>query len=168
MKTRDIALGALCIALIVLATAFIKIPTGIAGGYIHVGDSMIFLSIMLMPSLLGVFVGGIGSALADFVAGYASFAPLTFVAKSLMGLAFYLIIRRSRKNFKLRLLAFIVASVIMIASYFVGEVIMFDSFEGPLYEIPFNAVQAVGSIIVFEVVYNVLNRTNIFSRITGE
>lgn len=167
MKTIDIALSALFIALIVMATTFVHIPTGVQG-YIHIGDSMIFLAIMMMPSYRGVVVGGLGSALADIYSGYVSFAPLTFIVKLLMGLVFFMIVSKNRQSFKLRILAFVAASVIMIAGYFFGEAVMFGSIASGIPEIPMNAIQAVGSAIVFEVVYKVLVRTGTIGKIAGE
>lgn len=56
-------------ALVIVATAFIKIPT--LNGYIHLGDGIILVA----GALLGPFAfipSAVGSALADYISGYLS------------------------------------------------------------------------------------------------
>ena len=43
-KVKKICLTGLMAALITVCTAFIKIPTGINSGYLHFGDSMIYIA----------------------------------------------------------------------------------------------------------------------------
>lgn len=161
MKTKDLSLSALFIALIIIATAFIHVPSGIANGYIHIGDSMIFLALMFMPNFRGVFVGGLGSMLSDFVAGYVAFAPLTFVVKLLMGLVFFLVVKSKPENRVQRLIAFVLAGIVLVGGYFIGEYFMYDSLAIPAAEIIPNTIQVIGSAIVFEIVYNIIKRTGI-------
>ena len=52
---KKITLTAMFAALVAVMTAFIKVPTGINEGYLHFGDSMIYLAGCLlgpMPRLL--------------------------------------------------------------------------------------------------------------------
>ena len=161
MKTKELSLNALFIALIVIATAFIHVPSGLSNGYIHVGDSMIFLALMFLPSYKGVFVGGLGSMLSDLVAGYAYFAPLTFVVQLLMGLVFFLIVKQEPHHFPSRLIACICAGTVMVIGYCIGEYFMYSSWGIALSAIVPNMIQVVGSTLIFELVYNVIKRQNI-------
>ncbi|MDD3027736.1 MAG: ECF transporter S component [Erysipelotrichaceae bacterium] len=165
MKTKDLSLSALFIALIIIATAFIHVPSGLANGYIHFGDSMIFLAIMFIPNYRGVFVGGLGSMLSDVVAGYAFFAPLTFVVKMLMGLVFFLVIRKNPENRMQRITGFVFAGIVLVSGYFIGEYFMYNSVAIPLTEVLGNTVQVIGSVVIFEIVYNILKRTGIKEKI---
>ena len=165
MTTKELSLSAMFTALIIVATAFIHVPSGLAGGYIHFGDSMIFLALMFIPNYRGVFVGGLGSMLSDIVAGYASFAPLTFVVKLLMGLVFFLAIRKNPENLMQRLIGFVLAGIVLVGGYYVGEMIMYSSTSIPLTEVFGNTIQIIGSAITFEIVYNILKRTGIKEKI---
>ena len=68
-----------------VATYSIKIPVPFTQGYIHGGDSMIFLAAMLFGWKIGALAGGIGSSLADLLGGYAHWALPTLLIKSVMG-----------------------------------------------------------------------------------
>ena len=84
-------LTALCAALIAIFTAFIKIPTGINEGYVHLGDSLIYLSASLLPMPNALIAAAIGGALADILAGVSVWAPFTAIIKALNVIPFALI-----------------------------------------------------------------------------
>lgn len=64
-NTRKYVLTGLMTALVLCLTFFIKIPVPYTSGYIHLGDSMIYLSVMILGPVYGAFASGIGSMLAD-------------------------------------------------------------------------------------------------------
>ncbi len=86
-KVRKLVLAGLMTALVYIATALLpRIPIPFTqGGYIHLGDSMIFVAAILLGWKYGAFVGGVGSALADLLSGYAIWAFPTLIIKALMG-----------------------------------------------------------------------------------
>lgn len=86
----------LMMALITLATSFIKIPT--TNGYIHLGDGFIFLSAIILGPFYGAFAAGVGSMLADILGGYAQWALPTLLIKSAMAMLMGLIIRQKTKK----------------------------------------------------------------------
>ena len=57
----------------------IEIPT--VGGYVHLGDCMVFLSVVVLGKKRGAFSSAIGMALVDITSGYYVWAPFTFVIK---------------------------------------------------------------------------------------
>ncbi|MGH2436917.1 MAG: ECF transporter S component, partial [bacterium] len=86
MRTRELTVLALLIALTTAATMVIRIPVPATQGYLNLGDSMVYVSALLFGPLAGLVAGGIGSALADWLGGYAQFALYTLVIKGLEGL----------------------------------------------------------------------------------
>ena len=52
-------------------------------GYIHLGDTLVYLCGILLGPLTGGISAAIGSTLADLFSGYAVYAPVTFVIKFL-------------------------------------------------------------------------------------
>ncbi len=76
---------ALMTALVFVATFTIKVPVPFTNGYIHPGDSMVFLAGLLLGPFYGAFAAGIGSALADLIAGYTFWMIPTLLIKGLMG-----------------------------------------------------------------------------------
>ena len=53
-------------------------------GYVHLGDTMVFLGVLMLGKRRGAAAAGLGSALADVLGGFAFWAPWTLVIKSLM------------------------------------------------------------------------------------
>jgi uncharacterized membrane protein len=86
----------LMMALVTLATSFIKIPT--TNGYIHLGDGFIFLSAIVLGPFYGAFAAGAGSMFADVLGGYAQWALPTLLIKSAMAMLMGLIIRHKTKK----------------------------------------------------------------------
>lgn len=146
MKIKKIVLAALFAALTCVATFIIRIPSFI-GGYINLGDCMVLMCGWILGPI-GFFSAGIGSALADLSAGYALYAPVTFIIKGLMALVAALIHKGLSKKsvLKANALGGIVAEIIMIVGYFVFELIIYD-FGGAVANILANAIQGVVGII---------------------
>lgn len=86
MDLRTFVRIAMLTALAAMLTIFPQIPTG-TGGYVHFGDSVIYLAAIFMGPLPGAAVGAVGHALADVLTGYGVFALPTFLIKGLMGFA---------------------------------------------------------------------------------
>ncbi|NLU52102.1 MAG: ECF transporter S component [Clostridiaceae bacterium] len=98
-NTRKYVLTGLMTALVFVLTYIIKIPVPYTSGYIHLGDSMIYISVMVLGPAFGAFASGIGSMLADIAGGYLHYAVPTLVIKSLMALVMGLFLsERSRKT----------------------------------------------------------------------
>jgi len=87
MDIRKISIGAIFAALtfvVTYLTGFIRTP--LPGGYLNVGDAVIFLAGILYGPLIGFIAGSIGSSLADLLYGSLNFAPGTFIIKGIEGL----------------------------------------------------------------------------------
>lgn len=98
-STKKYVLTGLMTALVFVLTFIIKIPIPFTSGYIHLGDSMIYISVMVLGPFYGALASGIGSMLSDIIGGYAHYALPTFVIKSLMALIMGLILSgRTKKS----------------------------------------------------------------------
>ncbi len=98
--TEKLTLTGLMTAAVTVATIAIIIPVPNPGGYIHAGDSMVFLAVLVLGWKYGAFAAGIGSALADIVSGYAQWAPATLVIKMIMAALMGLAIEKAMKSMK--------------------------------------------------------------------
>lgn len=140
----QISLMAVMAALVAIGTLVVQIPNAM-GGYFNVGDVMIFVSALTFNPLVGGVAGGLGSAIADMLLGYAFFAPFTLVIKGLEGSIAGLV--RNKKNVYRDILAVVIAGTEMITGYFVVEFFLWG-IGGALAEIPTNIAQiAVGGLI---------------------
>ncbi|ACJ17096.1 hypothetical membrane protein, conserved [Thermococcus onnurineus NA1] len=140
------AISAMMAAVVGVTTAFVTITIPATGGYLNFGDTMVMFTAMVFGPVIGVFAGGVGSALGDVIAGYPGWAPITLVVKGLEGLAVGYLARRS-DNVSTLIIAGIVGGVIMITGYFLFEAYMFG-IPAAAQEVPPNIVQAVTGVLV--------------------
>ena len=92
---KIVALSAMFAALVTVTTAFIKVPTPL--GYVHAGDSMVYLAASVLPGPFGLIAASIGGGLADLISGYPHWAIPTAIIKALNVLPF-LLCRLALKN----------------------------------------------------------------------
>lgn len=142
-KVKKLVLAALCTALTAVATMVIQVPSPL-GGYVNLGDCMVLLSAWLLGPFAGAAAAGIGSALADVLTGYASYAPATLLIKAAMALVAGLVCRKAVKGgLAARLTGGVLAEVIMVAGYFLYAAWILGSGWGAVLTVPGNAVQAL-------------------------
>ncbi|MBM9518582.1 ECF transporter S component [Desulforhopalus vacuolatus] len=143
LKTRWYFLVAMVIV-VLLTTLFVRIPIP-SRGYFNFGDVAVVFAGLVLGARGGCIAGGLGSALADVIGGFAMFAPLTLVAKGVEGLLCGMARGRSGAAAALLPLAGVLA---MAALYFVGETLMPQiGLAGALAEIVPNLIQAAGAYI---------------------
>jgi len=152
-STFKIIVTSLFAALICVATMLIRIPTPATNGYANLGDGVILMCAFLFSPGYAVAAAGIGSMLADVLAGYMSYAPGTLLIKGLVALIAALIVRRftdeqnGRRVFLVRLTAAVLAEAVMVLGYFAYESLLLSYGMGAAASIPVNICQgAVGAI----------------------
>jgi uncharacterized membrane protein len=147
-NTRMTAYAGLFCALVVVATMIFKIPIPATSGYFNLGDTIIFIAAALLGPVFGMVVGGVGSAVADVLGGFAQFAPWTLVVKGIEGLIAGFLVSALRIDLNtgrgrtLAFLCFVIAAAWMVAGYFGAEYVIFGfDWAPPLLEFPFNLAQ---------------------------
>ena len=87
-KVRYLSITAVFAALITIMTAYVfHIPVPIAGGYMHFGDSLIYLAAAVLPTPYAMLAAAIGGGLADLLTAPMWALP-TMVIKALITLPF--------------------------------------------------------------------------------
>lgn len=154
ISVKKITFTAVFAALIAVMTAFIKMPTGINEGYLHFGDSMIYLAGCLLGPYAAI-AAAIGGGLADILAGAAVWALPTAIIKACNSIPFIIAtayyVKRKDKHRIIHLstiLMTVVSGLITIFGYLLAEGLMY-SFASALTSVPFSIIQSVGSAIVF-------------------
>lgn len=87
LNAHYLVMSALLAAAVTATTAYvlhIPLPTG---GYIHVGDALIYLAACVLPMPWAMAAGAVGGTLADLLTA-PIWAPATFVIKALICLPF--------------------------------------------------------------------------------
>jgi uncharacterized membrane protein len=151
-KTKKIVIVSLFTALVTVATIAIKIPT--INGYIHLGDTLVYLSGIFLGPVYGPIAAGFGSFLADILAGYPMWALPSLLIKGLDALVFAIIFKKvksvsksSKTLISRYLIALLIGGSIMVSGYFVTSVVLY-SYAGAIGSVVPNIVQAVGGGII--------------------
>ena len=147
LTTKDIVLTGLSIAIVFIATLFIKVPNAL-DGYFNLGDRFILLFASILDPFLAFLVGGLGSALADVAGGYAYYFIPTLIIKGLEGIVVSYLIKKYGK--KVQIPTYILGAVIMVVGYFLAKWYLKGSAAIALTGIPENIFQSgVGVVLAF-------------------
>ncbi len=146
------------LVVVAVTTLFVRMPLP-SRGYFNFGDVAVVFAGLTLGRRGGALAGGMGSALADILAGAALFAPLTMAAKGLEGYICGLARGRHGVLFYLFLLAGVLA---MVAVYFTGEVCMPQiGWAGAVAELIPNLIQAAGGCAGGKALYFMFTRTRL-------
>ncbi len=125
----QMCITAVFMALTCIATMIIQIPIPL--GYAHLGDSVILICTFFFGPAAGALAGGIGSAMADILSGYAVWALPTLLIKTLMPVIAYAFFRQ--REWKCRVFSFksiagaVAALLFMTAGYVVFGAVLYGS-----------------------------------------
>ncbi|MGN0537328.1 MAG: TIGR04002 family protein [Acutalibacteraceae bacterium] len=162
-QIKNIVLTALFAAMIYVLTAFLKIPT--ATGYIHIGDSMIYLAAAILPMPYAMAAGAVGAGLSDYLSGYLIWVLPTMIIKALTAMCFT---RKSEKIICVRnIIGIIGALVLCVGGYYLAGGILENNFISPLAEMPTNAIQALASAFLFVVLGFALDKMSFKTKVLG-
>lgn len=155
-------------AIILLATSVIKFSTGLGEGYIHLGDSFVYLTACILPFPYCLVAGALGGALADILSGYAIWAIPTMIIKMLNAIPFMLVCRKHKSSkilSKHTILMTFASGIITIFGYFVTECILYSVASATL-SLLGNTIQAVASGIIFVIIAKATDKINLKSKIS--
>ncbi len=167
-RTLRIVIAAMFAAMVAVMTAFVQIKTP-TGGYVHLGDSMIYLAASFLPMPYAVAAAAIGGGIADLLV-YPETIIYTIIIKAINAVFF------SAKGDKLltkrNALMTIPSGLVTIVGYSISKLIRQllagDSFHSAvvnaLWKIPENSIQAVASALIFIVIALALDKADIKKR----
>lgn len=156
LNTRKLTLSAVMAAVIFVVTWTIRLPVpGTSGGYVNMGDAVIYLCAWLLGGPWAAAAAAVGSALADTAAGATVYIPATFVIKGLMGLICGLF--AAQRQFSRFAVSCVFGGAIMTVGYALYEIAVFGMAYAAA-SLPFNFVQWVGSGVIAVVLFPVVTR----------
>ncbi len=168
-KINRLAMTALMTCLVLLGTMVIRIPSPFTQGYVHLGDSMIFLSVLLLGGPYGALASGLGSGLADLLGGYGMYAPWTFLIKGLMGLIMGFFIDRMSKGEKahrrilgmpvVELVGMVLAGLEMVLGYALVDGVLAGNLLTGFLGAPMNILQFVVGMVLASILAVALSKT---------
>ncbi len=128
-STVRLVTASLFIAFTCIATMIIQLPTTATMGYIHIGDTFVILSGIILGPLLGGLTAGLGSLLADALSGYVIFMIPTFLIKFISAFLCGYIFRKFKKTSTTQeSIAFLFAAIFselnVILGYFLNSILL--------------------------------------------
>ena len=139
-----VAAIAVMTAVTMVFTYVVRIPVAPTRGYINLGDVAVFFTAFTFGPFTALISGGLGPAIADIVAGYSQWAPITLAAHGLQGLAAALVFRAMKPMKASEPLGGLAGMIVMVGLYLLGGAFMVG-FGAAAVEIPMNVLQnAVG------------------------
>lgn len=157
-STRLLVIAALFAALVAVMTGYvlhIPLPTG---GYIHLGDMMIYIAASLLPLPYAIGAAAIGGALADIMTGYSMWALPTFLIKGLIVLPFTA--NKSIFLCKRNIAAIFVAGIFSPVAYGIAAVAIYGEVSAFIPQVLGTGVQSIGNGVAFLALAVALDRAN--------
>lgn len=165
IKVKQLVYSALLTALVCVATFMIKVPS--INGYTHLGDCMIFISVIILGTRKGALAGGTGAALADLLGGYSQWVLPTFFIKAIMALVMGTITEKLFPKFKYGwVLGAIIGGILQIIGYTLVKIPMY----GMAYAIaglPVVTLQTLNGIVIALVIVASLSKSGILRKFVG-
>ena len=162
---RSSVLTAVFAALICVLTCYPSIPIpATTEGYLHFGDSVIYLAACFLPTPLAIIAGSLGGGLADFILA-PQFIIYTVIIKAFISLPFSN--KSSNILTKRNLLILPISGIITVSGYFFAEWIMAGSFAAAIGVLLPNFIQATGSSALFILVGTALDKAGFKKRLGG-
>jgi uncharacterized membrane protein len=152
---RSLALSIAAVAVLTAVTTvftyIVRIPIAPTRGYLNLGDVAIYFSAFTLGPVTALLAGGLGTALADLIAGYPQWIPISLLVHGLQGLLAALIavipLGRGRWPFPPAWLAAGgVGTLVMCAGYFFAGAVMYG-FGAAVVELPGNLLQNVAGLL---------------------
>ena len=144
LSVKKLTLAGVMAALVFVMTYVPKVPVPVTGGYVHLGDGAIFLSVLLLGPL-GVPAAAIGSGLSDILGGYMVYALPTMVIKALVALIAWKIWKEGA--WLRSIVAFILAEAAMVAGYFAFESVMYGA-AAAWAAVGANCIQGIAGVVL--------------------
>ena len=169
MKRNMVLVGVLA-AMVCVAAVFLHIPI-VGGGYVHLGDTVIYLAAALLPTPYAVAAAAVGAGLADLLVAPV-WAPFTVAIKAVMALTFTA--KKERFLCRRNAWAILIAGIVGVVGYYIAEVAILWLSGGELAAVgvaalaavPFNALQEVAGGVAFLLLAAALDRLEIKKRLT--
>lgn len=159
---RRLVVAALFAAAITVMTAYvlhIPIPTG---GYVHLGDALIYTAACLLPAPYAICAAVVGAGLADLLTAPMWVLP-TVIIKALVVLPFTC--KCSRLLCKRNVVGMCAAAAISPLLYSVAACILLGDLYAFWPQFAGTLVQAIGSGLVFTLVAGALDRAKLKARL---
>lgn len=163
LTPKEITKIAMMAALVFVATYSLKVPS--LHGYTHLGDCMIFISVLLLGGKKGAISGAIGASLADLVGGYMIWIVPTFCIKFIMAIIMGIIVEKIIVNAKFNwIIGACIGGIFQIIAYTLVKIPLF----GMAYAITGIyglTLQTISGVVISIFVITILSKANVINKL---
>lgn len=143
-KTKKMCLMAAMVAMVMVAVMCLQIPIPAVGGYVHPGDGIIFITVIILGTKYGIAAGALGACIADIITGYALWGPFSFVIKAVMALVCGKIAEKdssSKYISPIKIIGIAAGICVSVTGYYLVGAMFVGSFQAALPSIPSDFIQ---------------------------
>ena len=163
LTPKEITKIAMMAALVFVATYSLKVPS--LHGYTHLGDCMIFISVLLLGGKKGAISGAIWASLADLVGGYMIWIVPTFCIKFIMAIIMGIIVEKIIVNAKFNwIIGACIGGIFQIIAYTLVKIPLF----GMAYAIAGIyglTLQTISGVVISIFVITILSKANVINKL---
>lgn len=160
---KDITKMAMMATITFIGIYAVKIPS--LHGYSHMGDCMIFLSVLILGTRKGALAGGIGAALSDLLGGYMQWVIPTFLIKYIMATVMGLFIDRLMPHVKWNwFIGSVVGGIVQIILYTIVKVGIYG-IGYAIGGVPGLTSQTITGIVLGAILVVLFNKANVMEKL---
>lgn len=152
LKTSDIAKIGVLAAIVFIATFInIMLPISAKGGLVHLGTPVSVIAVLVFGRRNGTLAGAIGMTMFDILGGFAIWAPITLIARLGLGYilgTFAFSKQRQGNSWLFNSIGLILGGLFMVATYYVGEALLYGNWIAPLGSVVGDVTQIILSFIL--------------------
>ncbi|HAN22132.1 MAG: hypothetical protein A2Y15_01545 [Clostridiales bacterium GWF2_36_10] len=160
---KRLTITALAAALVFIFTRFFSMTYAGGNGYIHLGDSMIYLFATLLPMPYRIFAASIGASIADLTLAPIYTIP-TIIIKAAM--AIWFTNKKSSYSFR-NFVVLIPSTIILIAGYLLYDITIYGK-ESAFFYSQFTLIQGIANAIVFITLSIILSKSKAYTSFKEE
>lgn len=173
ITTQKIVLAGILSALVFVVTSFtmIRVPFALVKeAYFHAGDSIIFLSGLVLGGPMAAIVAGVGSFFADLYLGAPIYMFATLIIKGIMGgiAGHFLYFPKNKNKIQGILLGLSIAGSWMALAYYLYEVVFLGiDWLANLPNLAVNFAQAAIGVVIYIPLSKAVVRVRSIFKISG-
>ncbi len=172
LNTKKLILAGVFLVIIVLMTSLLRVPVyqttdsgtspvirnngDRAGSYLNLGDAPIYAAALVLGGPLGALVAAVGSCLSDLFVGSPVYAIPSFIIKGCMALLAARLLKKGGGWMEL-IKVCLYCSLIMIAGYFLFDLIIMGDYGVASFALPLDLLQTVVNTIIAIPVLKILS-----------
>ncbi len=164
MKTSKMIMISTLAALAFVLTRFTAIPIPGTQGYIHLGDTVIYITAVLFGGMPAALVGAIGGALSDATYSAIWILP-TLIIKGIMGYICGNLANHQKWNSFRNTFSMIISGIVMSLLYSIANGIIYGNWITAFASTPFDIIQFVSGAIVSNIILALLSKSNLKDRL---